>query len=375
VTSHVAYVPWLTTSNLDGACTGMPQPKISLLPAAKNFGSVAVNTTSASTVFTVKNIGTAPLAISAVALSGANANNFAITANGCAAATLAINATCTVNVAFKPLTSGAKAASLDISSNDPSTPVAHAALSGTGALAAPGTVTIVLDTRPDGTQPFTFQAAQGLGSFQLYDNGTGHNQKTFTVPAGDYDFVVAAVIKWSLVRLTCTVTPSFNSGGHVAVHVNAGQNVTCTYVESRRLPDGSIALTQAGTYKGAGIYADDIVPGQTASQSMAAGTTKSFFVRLDNKGLDGDTFRVKSTFSGSTAFGVTFWANGVNVTAAVNDGTYRVTLAAAGRQLMEIRVTAAPGTPAGAIRNIDLMQQSMSNSYARDFVRAHVSRP
>jgi hypothetical protein len=99
-------------------------------PSSLTFASQAVNTTSAGQGVTVTNTGTAAASITAIATSGDFSQ-----ANTCGAS-IAVNASCTVTVSFRPTVSGPRTGSLTITSNaSPGTTMVG--LSGTGA----GTVT------------------------------------------------------------------------------------------------------------------------------------------------------------------------------------------------------------------------------------------
>ncbi|BDG09626.1 choice-of-anchor D domain-containing protein [Anaeromyxobacter paludicola] len=104
-------------------------PAITLSPASLTFPNQLVATTSAAQVVTVGNAGTAPLLVSGVGLSGANAAEFAQTST--CPASLAVGATCTISVTFTPATVAPKAASLGVLSSDPARPTASVALAGT----------------------------------------------------------------------------------------------------------------------------------------------------------------------------------------------------------------------------------------------------
>ena len=91
-------------------------PAIDVTPTSVTFGNQLANTTSAVTPVTIKNTGTADLVIANLALTGADAAQFAFTA-AVRPITLAPNATATVNLTFTPLTTGAKTASLSITDN------------------------------------------------------------------------------------------------------------------------------------------------------------------------------------------------------------------------------------------------------------------
>ena len=178
VTTNVIYSPRLISSNLSGACT--PQT-ISLLPTSKNFGNQPINTTSALTTFTVKNVGTADLTIQNVQLSGTNPGHFGIDTNNCFSLVLAPNATCTILINFTPTTAGPKSAQLEVTSDDPVTHVATSSLSGTGTTAVNGTVTIVLDSHPNSAQQFTFNGSNGIGNFLLKDDGIATPSESFSL--------------------------------------------------------------------------------------------------------------------------------------------------------------------------------------------------
>jgi hypothetical protein len=76
-------------------------------PTSWNYGLVKAGTTSAGKSFMVKNIGGSNLVIGSVSLAGVYAVQFRLTANSCSGHTLAPNATCAVNVTFKPTSAGA----------------------------------------------------------------------------------------------------------------------------------------------------------------------------------------------------------------------------------------------------------------------------
>lgn len=106
------------------------QPVAGISAASLAFGSQLVNTSSAVQTLTLSNTGTADLLNIAVSLTGANAGDFSMS-NACGA-TLAVAASCDISVTFKPLSSGAKVASITIASSDLANPQLISALSGTG---------------------------------------------------------------------------------------------------------------------------------------------------------------------------------------------------------------------------------------------------
>jgi hypothetical protein len=105
--------------------TGVPEVQITPLPPALAFapvaglsfpGAQAEHTSSAPQTLTVTNLGTAPLRVSAVQISGSDQLDFAVESNGCVDP-LAVQSSCTVTVTFTPGVVGARTATLEIASN------------------------------------------------------------------------------------------------------------------------------------------------------------------------------------------------------------------------------------------------------------------
>ena len=115
------------------------QSGLTATPAVVNFLNHNVSTTSPEQTLTLKNTGPVSLNVSNLAISGANAAEFAISRNGCTAA-VSSGDTCTVGLKFLPGATGARNASLDITTDAPggSNTVP---LTGTGTI-APGSSTI-----------------------------------------------------------------------------------------------------------------------------------------------------------------------------------------------------------------------------------------
>jgi parallel beta-helix repeat protein len=359
------------------ASVAITQQAISLTPGSKDFGPVLVGTDSAPFTFTVKNAGTIDLTIGTVSLSGLNPDDFGIDANHCfATLVLAPNATCTIDVFFSPGSAGSKSATLVVASNDPNHPSVSSNLTGSGGVASNGIITITLDAHPNGSQNFSFNGSGGIGPFASVDDGTPANVNNFSKPAGDYTITVGSVSGWALIGLTCDAPETIKMAHRkVTIHLGAGENVSCTFTESKRQPDALIGTTSGGPLVGDGIYSSTVLPGQTQSQAIARSHTSSFFVTLQNDGLDTDSFKLLATISGSNKFKVRFFVGSTDITARLLAGTYSANGWAPGGQLViEIRVTAKSSTGANATRNIDLSIRSKTASTARDIVRAHVTR-
>ena len=104
-------------------------PVASLSPTSHNFGTLAINTTSAPSPVTLSNTGTGPMTITSITFTGTGASNYAQT-NNCGT-TVSAGANCTINVTFTPSATGSRTASLSIADDASGSP--HTvSLSGTG---------------------------------------------------------------------------------------------------------------------------------------------------------------------------------------------------------------------------------------------------
>ena len=108
-------------------------PVANIAPVSLGFGIQIVATSSAPESVTLTNKGSAALSVSGIAVTGANAADFAIAMGGTCPAgggTVAIGSSCTVAVRFDPHSVGASSASLSFTDNGAGSPQA-VSLSGT----------------------------------------------------------------------------------------------------------------------------------------------------------------------------------------------------------------------------------------------------
>jgi hypothetical protein len=103
---------------------------ITVTPTAQNYGNVKVKRSKAAS-FKVKNVGKANLSILTSTITGPDASMFTIT-NGGGSKTIKPGKSLTLKAAFKPTSTGSKSATLEITSDDPFTPIFDIPLSGTG---------------------------------------------------------------------------------------------------------------------------------------------------------------------------------------------------------------------------------------------------
>lgn len=102
---------------------------IQLTPAGLNFGTQPVGTTSLAQTITLSNKSDAAVSITAISITGVDANDFHQT-HTCGA-TVASGASCFIKVTFKPTAKGARTAAVSVSDNGGGSPQ-RVSLTGTG---------------------------------------------------------------------------------------------------------------------------------------------------------------------------------------------------------------------------------------------------
>ncbi len=127
--------PDLTTAN-DGAnnaavLINKSAPKAVPTPSRLSFGSQRVGTRSSPRSVAIANAGAARLHVSKVRIGGRNPDDFKVPDEDCTGRAILVGRRCTVQVRFAPTARGARAAVLQVSSDDPRSPLGIP-LSGTG---------------------------------------------------------------------------------------------------------------------------------------------------------------------------------------------------------------------------------------------------
>ena len=134
--------------------TGLAAELTITTPAPVDFGSVRVTTGATSTKnITLKNSGDAGhnLNITALAVSGTAAADYTITSPATLPKTIAPGSTLNVTIVFDPSAAGTRAASLDVTSDDPVTPMQSELLTGTGTNAVIAVSDVDFGVVPDNT--------------------------------------------------------------------------------------------------------------------------------------------------------------------------------------------------------------------------------
>ncbi len=141
-----------------------------------------------------------------------------------------------------------------------------------------GTINIVKEATPADDTVFSFnQTINNSGGFNLTD--PSDDTETFSnVPAGDYNVTEVVPDGWSLDDVTCEGGDSTDITDGVTIHLDAGEEITCTFENSKEPELGSITVVK------------EVVEGSTTSEfdfEIDLGDSINGFVLTDG---DEETF-------------------------------------------------------------------------------------
>ena len=120
---------------LTGAGSAAAGPSPTLSPTTAAFASQTVGTTSAAKTLTLSNAGSGIATVNGLTLGGANPGDFTRAGTCSIGTSLGAGATCSITLTFTPTATGARSATLTVSTDAGVVPVAT--ISGTGAAAVP----------------------------------------------------------------------------------------------------------------------------------------------------------------------------------------------------------------------------------------------
>jgi Abnormal spindle-like microcephaly-assoc'd, ASPM-SPD-2-Hydin len=267
------------------------------LPSTITFGSQYLSTTSAAQPVSLQNTGSVTAVLNTFSLTGANAGDFAISANTCAT-TLAAGASCQVSITFSPLATGTRSASLQITdsaSNSPQT----APISGTG---LPAALTIT---------PSLAFGAQGIGVTSSSQTVLVQNAGTLTITlaglslagANPSDFAIsstncgASLVGGASCQVVVTFTPG--SAGAFAASLQIGNSGSPNPVVSSLSGTGvGVALTVTPQL----TFAAQVINSTSASQAVTvqnAGTAAAGLTTFTITGANAGAFAISSNTCGA----------------------------------------------------------------------------
>jgi hypothetical protein len=260
-------------------------PTYTVLPTSLAFGNEITNVASAPKAVTVTNTGAVALPITSITLSTTGSQPYSQT-NNCGSS-VAVGATCTINVVFNPASVGSAAATLSVNAGS-GAGTKTVALSGTGIAAtytasptslafgneitnvasAPQSVTVTntgavalpitsITLSTTGTQPYSQTnncgssvAVGATCTINVVFNpaSVGSAAATLSVNAGSGAGTQTVALSGTGITATYTASPTTLAFGNETTNVaSAPQSVTVTNTGSVALPITSITLSTTGT--------------------------------------------------------------------------------------------------------------------------------
>ena len=307
-------------------------PFISFSPLLAGFGQTPAGATASKT-FTLKNSGKAATGALSIALTGTSA--FSISADPCAGTSLAAGGSCTVTVAYSPLTSGRIDAAVLTAHNPNRSAVAAAGLGGSS-VAAKADLAITNDDGATSLAP---------GSRTTYTIVVSNNGPSSVTGASIADTLPADLTNasWSASSLTgATASPSSNTGNiNGTANLPAGSSITymltatlsSATTNSLTVADTASVTAPAGvtdpnSANNSATDTDSIgqaVTCTTSCPTITTGDPSTGQLTVDASGPSGATVQ-GAVFSGTSSFSCTYGPNDLSL----DPNTYEVVSNTAG---------------------------------------------
>jgi pimeloyl-ACP methyl ester carboxylesterase len=200
------------------------QAQVSLTPTTLSFSGQAVGSSSPVSAVTLKNTGSAPLTITALAISGPNAGDFAIqsTSTCNTSRPVAAGASCSISIVFTPSAAGTRSATLTITDNAANSPQ-MVSLTGTD-------------------KDFSLTAASGSTTSATVSPGQTATYNINVTPEGGLLGTVSLSCSGAPSGATCTFNPSsvsLNGSSNASTTVSvATAGTSLAFRRIRRVPPG-----------------------------------------------------------------------------------------------------------------------------------------
>lgn len=279
------------TFTVSGKLAGPLQSDVSSV----DFGHQPAGQTSGNRIVTFTNVAAVPTTIASVALAGVNSGDFRVTGGTCAGATVAVDGTCTVTVAFAPAAAGTKTASLRITPTGTG-PATLVALTGIADQAAAPAATVTPGVLAYGSvasgQPVTLST-------------TVKNTGTAPLVVGNPTLTGTGASGYSITANTCTVAIAPNATCSISVKYapTALGSQTGSLVIPHNAGTGSTTVSLTANGLGSSFT---LTPSPVAFSTVNRNATKSLTVSVKNVGtIVGQVSAASITGTNAAAFTVT----------------------------------------------------------------------
>jgi hypothetical protein len=236
------------------AGVGAPPGNLALAPASLSFGSVVLETSSAAQTVTATNSGGVPVPLSAAAISG---SGYSIQGDTCGSS-LAVGASCTLQVLFAPGVAGQSSGTLTLPGQYAGSP-AEVQLSGAGV--NPGALAFSPDPVSYGSVVVNSSAEQTVSV-----TNTGGAMVTLGSPSTSTGFAVVN-------QCGASLAPGVNCTLQVSFHPTAADAISGLLT----LPSSVAGNPATDPLSGTGVSAGNLaaLPGSLAYAATAVGSTSA----------------------------------------------------------------------------------------------------
>ena len=277
------------------ASTGSTAPQLTISAASHDFGNVTVDTV-ANAALTLTNSGAAALTISHIGVSGKGFEGSAIKTP----ATVPAGGNITLNLTFSPSTAGNFSGAVSVSSDDPITPIATVALTGTATNQSIGKLTATpaalnFNNVQVGSSASAVTTLKNVGTgnvtlSQINLSGSGFSTSGIATPV--------LVVPGEALTLTVKYSPTSTkaSGGDISI-VSAQGGIT--------------SVTVSGTVSQSALT---LSPGSINFGSAVTGVANTQTVQISNPGT------APVTITAANISGAGFSASGLPLPMALSAG-------------------------------------------------------
>jgi hypothetical protein len=296
-------------------------PKISVSPKSLNFGSVQVGNTSSPKIITIKNTSISDLVISDINITGTNAGEFNQT-NECS--TISPGNSCAINATFTPTTpSGAKSATISISSNDTKKPIVNVKIKGKAV--GSGLATLISITVTPANSSIAVGATQQFAATGTYSDNTTHDitaQVTWSSSNTSAATVNSSGVATGVTSGTSTITAALGSiSGNTTITVTAPPTLV-SITGTPANPSITVGATQQ--FAATGTYSDNATHDITTQVTWSSSNTS--VATVNTSGL---------------ATGVAPGTSTITATSGSISGNTTLTVASAGPTISSLSTTSA----------------------------------
>ena len=275
------------TDNAAGSPQSVPisgtgvAPVATLSPSSLSFKGVLVGTSSTAAPITLTNTGTAPLTVNSVIASG----DFSQT-NNCTSVSVAVGASCTISVVFRPTEAWSRGGSIVITDNAYNNPQQVVFLVGMGNSGAAATVS---------TSSLSF------GSQTL---GTSSSVKTFTLTnPGSPALNIISILASGDYSQTNNCPGSLNPAANCTISVTFTPSFTGTRTGYVTINDTAASFLQTVSLSGTGAIANAQMNIDPEQASITPSQTQQFTAVINGITSTNVTWAVDGVLGGNSTVG------------------------------------------------------------------------